>query len=123
VKVIGSSRGFRITMDDIETIKKKKLRDLQQQKFSQEDFEETQRKELEDQKKLILRAILTDDARERLGRIKAARQEMAENIENQLIMLAQSGRLKNKINDEQLRELLLKLLPKKRDITIRRRGI
>ena len=111
-------------MDDIEAIRKKKLRDLQQQQtFSQEDFEETQQKEYDDQKKLILRAILTDDARERLGRIKAARPEMAENLENQLIMLAQSGRLKNKINDEQLRELLSKLLPKKRDITIRRRGI
>jgi programmed cell death protein 5 len=111
-------------MDDIEAIRKKKLRDLQQQQmFSQEDFEETQQKESEDQKKLILRAILTDDARERLGRIKAARPEMAENLENQLIMLAQSGRLKNKINDEQLRELLSKILPKKRDITIRRRGI
>ena len=111
-------------MDDIEAIRKKKLRNLQQQQaFSQEDFEEAQQKEFEDQKKLILRTILTDDARERLGRIKAARPEMAENLENQLIMLAQSGRLKNKINDEQLRELLSKMLPKKRDITIRRRGI
>jgi len=111
-------------MDDIEAIRKKKLRNLQQQQtFSQEDFEETQQKEFEDQKKLILRTILTDDARERLGRIKAARPEMAENLENQLIMLAQSGRLKNKINDEQLREILSKMLPKKRDITIRRRGI
>ncbi len=112
-------------MDDIEAIRKKKLRDLQQQQptFSQEDYEETQQKEYQDQKKLILRAILMDDARERLGRIKAARPELAENLENQLIMLAQSGRLKNKINDEQLRDLLSKILPKKRDITIRRRGI
>jgi len=111
-------------MDDIEAIRKKKLRNLQQQQaFSQEDFEETQQKEFEDQKKLVLRTILTDDARERLGRIKVARPEMAENLENQLIMLAQSGRLKNKINDEQLRELLSKILPKKHDITIRRRGI
>jgi programmed cell death protein 5 len=112
-------------MDDIEAIRKKKLRELQQQQqsFSEENFEEAQQKEYEEQKRVILRAILTDDARERLGRIKAARPEMADNLENQLIMLAQSGRLKNKINDEQLRELLSKLLPKKRDITIRRRGI
>lgn len=112
-------------MDDIEAIRKKKLRELQQQQptFSQEDYEEIQQKEYQDQKKLILRAILMDDARERLGRIKAARPELAENLENQLIMLAQSGRLKNKINDEQLRDLLSKILPKKRDITIRRRGI
>jgi programmed cell death protein 5 len=111
-------------VDDIEAIRKKKLRNLQQQQaFSQDDFEEAQQKEFEDQKKLILRTILSDDARERLGRIRTARPEMAENLENQLIMLAQSGRLKNKINDEQLRELLSKMLPKKRDITIRRRGI
>jgi programmed cell death protein 5 len=112
-------------MDDIEAIRKKKLRELQQQQptFSQEDFEEAQQKEYQEQKKLILRAILMDDARERLGRIRAARPELAENLENQLIMLAQSGRLKNKINDEQLRDLLSKILPKKRDITIRRRGI
>jgi programmed cell death protein 5 len=110
-------------MDDIEAIRKKKLRELQQQAYSQEELQEEQQKELDDQKKVILRAILTDDARERLGRIKVARPEMAENLENQLIMLAQSGRLKNKINDEQLRELLAKLLPQKRDITIRRRGI
>jgi len=110
-------------MDDIEAIRKKKLRELQQQAYSEDDLQEEQQKELDDQKKNILRSILTDDARERLGRIKIARPEMAENLENQLIMLAQSGRLKNKINDEQLRELLAKLLPQKRDITIRRRGI
>jgi programmed cell death protein 5 len=113
-------------MDDIEAIRKKKLRELQQQQqpaFSQDEYEETQQKEFEEQKKMILRSILMDDARERLGRIKAARPELAENLENQLIMLAQSGRLKNKINDEQLRDLLSKILPKKRDITIRRRGI
>ena len=76
---------------------------------------------VEEQKKAALRAILTNEARERLGRIKIARPEMAESIENQLIMLAQSGKLKNKINDEELRMLLSKVLPKKRDIKIKRR--
>ena len=70
---------------------------------------------------MILRSILTTQAKERLGRIKVARPEMAEEIENQLIMLAQGGRLKNKINDEQLRMLLSKIIPKKRDIKIERR--
>jgi programmed cell death protein 5 len=110
-------------MDDIEAIRKKKLRELQEQAQSQQDFQEEQQQEFEEQKKQALRAILTDEARERLGRIKAARPELAENLENQLIMLAQSGRLKSKITDEQLKELLAKLLPQKRDITIRRRGI
>ena len=70
---------------------------------------------------MILRAILTAQARERLGRIKVARPKIVESIENQLIMAAQSGQLKNKINDEQLRMLLSKAIPKKRDIKIKRR--
>ena len=83
--------------------------------------QELQKQEFEEQKKKILRVILTTPARQRLGRIKVARPEIAEAIENQLILLVQSGKLKNKINDEQLRMLLSKLIPKRRDIKIKRR--
>ena len=110
--------------DELDELRKKRLQELQQQAFSQEALEEQQdelKKESDEQRKQILRAILTMQARERLGRIKVARPELAENIEKQLIILAQSGRLKSKINDEQLRELLSRAIPKKRDITIRRR--
>lgn len=111
--------------NDLESIRRKKLLELQQQQqmIAQNEVEDAQRHELDEQKKMILRAILTTEARERLGRIKAARPEIVENIENQLIMLAQSGRLKSKINDEQLRELLSQALPKKREIKIQKRGI
>ena len=85
--------------------------------------EQIRQQSVDEQKKAILRSILTTEARGRLGRIKIASPEVAESIENQLIILAQSGRLKNKINDEQLRELLSKIIPKKRDIKIKRRGI
>ena len=110
--------------DELEKIRKKKLLDLQQQQMlsQQATEEEESKKEFEEQKKMVLRKILTIEARERLGRIKVARPEIVENIENQLIMLAQSGQLKNKINDEQLRELLSKIIPRKRDIKIKRRG-
>lgn len=109
--------------DELENIRKKKLLELQQQQMLSQDVEdeEAQKKEFEEQKKAVLRKILTTEARERLGRIKIARPEIAENIENQIIILAQSGRLKSKINDEQLRELLSKLIPKKRDIKIKRK--
>jgi len=109
--------------EELENLRKKRLRELQQQAAIQEsiDEQELQRQEFEEQKKSVLRAILDTQARERLARIKIARPEMAESIENQLIMLVQSGKLKNKINDEQLRMLLTKVLPKKRDIKIKRR--
>ena len=109
--------------EELEKLKRKRLQELQQQAALQEslDEQERQQQEFEEQKKMILRAILTPEARERLGRIKIARPEIGESIENQLIMAAQSGQLKNKINDEQLRMLLSKIMPKKRDIKIKRR--
>jgi programmed cell death protein 5 len=109
--------------EELENLRKKRLKDLQQQAAIQDSIEEQvlQRQEFEEQKKMVLRAILDTTARERLARIKIARPEMAESIENQLIMLAQGGKLKNKINDEQLRMLLARILPKKRDINIKRR--
>ena len=106
--------------EELENLRKKKLQELQQQAVFQEE-QENQQKQFEDQKKAILRQILTTSARERLGRIKVARPEIVESIENQLITAASNGQLKNKINDEQLRMLLLKAIPKKRDIKIKRR--
>ncbi|MBN2066271.1 MAG: DNA-binding protein [Candidatus Thermoplasmatota archaeon] len=109
---------------ELENIRKKRAQELQQQQALQESMLEEQEKQQQDfekQKKQILRAILTNDARERLGRIKVARPEIAENIENQLILATQQGQLQSKINDEQLRMLLKKIMPKKRDITIKRR--
>jgi programmed cell death protein 5 len=109
--------------EELENLKKKRLQELQQQAALQENLEEEEQrqKQFEEQKKTILRSIMTNDARQRLGRIKIARPEIAESIENQLIMIAQSGQLKEKIDDEQLQLLLRKIMPKKRDIKIKRR--
>ena len=109
--------------EELENLRKKKLEELQRQRQLQESFDEQeeQKKEFQDKKRMILRTILTTEAKERLGRIKVARPELAEAIENQLIILAQSGQLKTKINDEQLQMLLTRLVPKKRDINIKRR--
>jgi len=109
---------------ELENLRKGRLKELQQSEQFQGsmDDQESQRREFEEKKrKAILRSILTPKAKERLGNIKIARPEMAESIENQLIALAQSGRLKNEINDEQLRMLLSEMIPKKRDIKITRR--
>ena len=106
--------------EELESLRKKRLQELQQQAALQEDMQEEQKKQLEEQKKVVLRSILTNDARQRLGRIKIARPDVAEAIENQLIIFAQSGQLKNQIDDKQLKALLKKIIPKKHDIKIKR---
>ncbi len=109
--------------DELEELRKKRQQELQQQISSEESQkqQEAQKKQHEEQKKAILRSIMTTDAKQRLSNIKLARPQVGEQIEQQLIMLAQSGRLQQKITDAQLRELLRKIMPKKRDINIKRR--
>ena len=109
--------------DELEQLRKKRAQELQQQLDNQESDEVDldEQKQFEEQKKAILRSILTPEAKQRLSNIKLARPTIGEQIESQLIMLAQSGRLQKKITDAQLRELLRKIMPKKRDINIKRR--
>ena len=109
--------------EELEKLRKKRLHELQKEEELANSFDqqEEQQKEFEEQKKMILRSILTTTAKERLSNIKLARPQIGEQIENQLIILAQSGRLQQKITDQQLRDLLVRLIPKKRDINIKRR--
>jgi programmed cell death protein 5 len=50
-----------------------------------------------------------------------AKPEFAEVLENQLIALAQTGRIKGMISDAQLKDILRQITPKKREIKIERR--
>jgi len=43
-------------------------------------------------------------------------------VEQQLVLLARSGRLKQKITDEQLKSILQQLQPAKKDFRITRKG-
>ncbi|MFQ6060982.1 MAG: DNA-binding protein [Thermoplasmata archaeon] len=106
--------------EELEALRKRKLQELQLQQ-QQRMAEEAQAAQLEAQRQAILRQILTPEARERLGRIQLAHPEVAEGVANQLILLAQSGRVQSAIDDATLRQILRKILPKKREIRIERR--
>jgi programmed cell death protein 5 len=109
--------------EELEQLRKKRLQELelqQQMQVEQSEAQERRMQELDEQKKTILRQILTTDARERLGRIRLAMPEFVDNVEQQLIMLAQTGQLQGQINDQLLRQILRKLSPKKKEIKIRR---
>ena len=68
-----------------------------------------------------MRAILEPEAKERLSRVKLAHPELAEAVENQLVYLAQSGRIQSKITDKMLVEILRRIQPKKRETKIIRK--
>ncbi|KAF7867185.1 hypothetical protein EAF04_005269 [Stromatinia cepivora] len=54
----------------------------------------------------ILTQILEPEAADRLGRIRLVKESRAVDVENRLIMLARSGQLRQKITEEQLKDLL-----------------
>jgi programmed cell death protein 5 len=106
---------------ELEALRQKRLAQLQMQNQQEQKFKEEQAKQIEAQKKAILRKILTVEAKERLGRLKLAYPDLAGGIENQLIMLHQSGRLPGQIDDDTLKKLLSQVQPKKREINITRK--
>ncbi|MEK6838435.1 MAG: DNA-binding protein [Candidatus Thermoplasmatota archaeon] len=111
-----------MAMDDeeLEAIRRRKIVGYQQ--AQEQAVAQTQaREDMLAQRQTILRQILTPEARERLARIELAYPELTESIENQLIALAQSGRVQRVIDDVTLREILTRLIPKKREIKIERR--
>ncbi len=108
-------------MDELEEIRRKKLLELQREKLEELQKQQEIQKQLEAQKKAILRVILEPEARERLARVKLAYPEVAEAVENQLVYLAQSGRIGTKITDEMLKEILKRAMPKKRETRIIRK--
>lgn len=105
--------------EDLDEIRKRKLAELQQG-IQEERAAEEQAMQIEAQKRKILMGILTPEARNRLANIKLARPEFAAQIEALLIQIAQSGQLSQKIDDKQLKEILLKIQKKKRDIKIKK---
>ncbi|MFZ1023981.1 MAG: DNA-binding protein [Thermoplasmata archaeon] len=75
----------------------------------------------EQERSEILRRLLTPEARERLGRIRLAKPDVASAVEQQVIALAASGRLQRQIDDTTLRSLLERIMPERREINITRR--
>lgn len=107
--------------DELDEIRQKRIRELEQASSGQqeEELRRQQQEALEQRKQAILRAILSEKAHQRLTNIKLVKPEMAENIENQLIQLAQSGRVPGgQISEEQLLLLLKQIQDRKRDSSI-----
>jgi len=103
--------------EEIDELKRKRMLQLQQQ-IADARRQDEARKEFEAQKQAALRQILTDEARSRLTNLKMVKPEFADQLEIQLIQLAQSGKIAVPITDVQLKDILIKLQGKKRESKI-----
>ena len=106
--------------EEIETLRKKKMLELQR-RISQEQQRAQAQQQIEMQKQALLRRILSSDARQRLTNLKMVKPGFAQQIELQLMQLAQAGRLKTPITGAQLKEILAQFQSQRRDIKIRRK--
>jgi len=98
--------------EEIEELRRRRLLELQR-RLAQEQ-------QIEVQKQAALRRILTPKARQRLTNIKMVKPEFADQLELQLIQLAQQGKVNIPLTDEQLKDILMRLQSSRREIKIRR---
>ena len=75
----------------------------------------------EAQKQAVLKQYLTDGARQRLNAVQMSKPEFAEQVEQQVVALAQSGRIQDRIDEEQMKQILKELTPDSKSFNIRRR--
>jgi programmed cell death protein 5 len=112
---------------ELTEIRRRRLQQLQQMQVSESAnaqayaAQEAEMQRRESERSEVLRRILTPEARERLGRIRLAKPDVASTVEQQLIALAASGRLQRQVDDATLRALLERIAPDRREITITRR--
>jgi len=101
--------------EELERIRQRKMEELQR-RIAEE--EERARRELERQ--AAMRIILTPEARQRLANLRLVKPELVAQLEEQLIQLANTGRIKMPITDDVLKQILIRLSSSKRRIRIRR---
>ncbi len=112
---------------ELNELRRRRLQQLQQDQMAQAASpqayaaQEAEMARREAERAEALRRILTPEARERLGRIRLAKPDVAASVEQQLIQLAASGRLQRQVDDATLRALLERIMPERREITITRR--
>lgn len=118
-------------MSDLEEIRRRRMAELQaqqtaaqnqmQQQVAQQAQQQEAQRQFEAEKKQILGQILTSEARARLANLKLTKPQLVEQIEIQLIQSANSGSLRGKVTDEQLKVLLSQISGQKREIKITRK--
>lgn len=82
------------------------------------EYESAQPSKGEDEKKKfreqLMRLFLTTEARQRLNNVRLVKPEIADFVEEQIIQLINSGKLKRQLNDEEVKEILSNIAGRER---------
>ena len=108
--------------DELAEIRRQRMKQLQQQQMAEQEQAQRQQ-QMQAQIQSVLIKVMEPEARERLNTIRLTKPEFAAAVEQQIVALAQSGRLRQKkITDDQLKQLLSQIVPQKKEFNIRRVG-
>jgi programmed cell death protein 5 len=105
--------------EELDNIRRKKLSAMQQ-RASGEQRQVQADQQMEEQKQNLLKQILSPEARQRLTNLKMIKPEYTEQLELQLIQLAQMGKVPIPLSDAQLKQILIQLQSRKRETKITR---
>jgi programmed cell death protein 5 len=105
--------------EELDAIRRRKLSSYQQ-RASDEQHQAQAEKEVEAQKEALLRQLLSPEARQRLTNLKMVKRDFTEQLEMQIIQLAQTGKLPTPLSDAQLKQILIQLQSRKRETKITR---
>ena len=87
---------------------------------SDEQSKQPTEEQINAQKEIMLKQILSSEARLRLNNVKMVKPELANLVENYLIGLSTQGKIQGQITDEQLKQILLSAQQPKREFKINR---
>jgi len=87
---------------------------------SDEQSRQPTEEQINAQKEIMLKQILSSEARLRLNNVKMVKPELANLVENYLIGLSTQGKIQGQITDEQLKQVLLSAQQPKREFKINR---
>ncbi|MFC7211957.1 DNA-binding protein [Natronoarchaeum sp. GCM10025321] len=109
--------------EKIDEIRQKKMEQLKEQQGEggSPEAQQARQEQADAQKQALLRQHLTDGARKRLNTVKMSKPDFGEQVERQVVALAQSGRVQGQIDEEQMKEILEELKPDSKSFNIRRR--
>jgi len=76
--------------------------------------------QLKAQKEMMLKQVLSADARLRLNNVRMVKPDLADLVENYILNLTAQGKISGQISDDQLKQILLSVQQPKRDFKFNR---